>query len=148
MDKGYCRMVCCSRMNLTDNQIKKIERIARDYNLKFVLLFGSRTSDFLHAESDFDIAYLSTNSLTFDDEYHFNYELTKVFGSDRVDTVDLKKAGPLLMHQIFENHQVLYCADRTAYYRYRIYAIKRFIEAKPIFKFRDQLIHQYFTANR
>lgn len=135
-------------MNLTPAKIKKIEQISQKYDLILVLLFGSRTSQFLNAESDFDIAYMGKRGLTFGEEYHLNYELTKVFGDDKVDTVDLRKTGPLLMQQIFQNHQILFCSDQKVYHRYSIYAFKRFIEAKPLFKLRDQLILQYFTTNR
>lgn len=135
-------------MRLTDNQIEKIKNIAKSYDLKLILLFGSQVSQFLNKESDFDVAYLPEKKIDFQSECRFNYELTKVFGSDRVDTVDLEKSPPLLTQQIFKSHQILFCSDRKAYNLYKIYAFKRFIEAAPIFRLRDELIKDYFAANQ
>lgn len=134
-------------MNITPSQTEKIETIAKNYSLKLVLLFGSQVSQFTHKESDFDIAYLSEKELGFKDEYHLNYEFTKVFGSERIDTLDLKRASPLLMQQIFQNHQILFCSNQKSYHFYKIYAYKRFIEATPLFQLRNELIKNYFTAN-
>lgn len=134
-------------MILSDNQIEKIKNIAKSYNLKLILLFGSRVSQLLHKESDFDVAYLPKKKIDFQSEYHLNYELTKVFGSDRVDSVNLKMSSPLLTQQIFQDHQVLFCSDGKAYSLYKIYAFKRFVEAVPLFKLRDELIKNYFAAN-
>lgn len=135
-------------MQLTDNQIEKINNIAKSYDLKLLLLFGSRVSQFLNKESDFDVAYLPKKKVDFQSEYRLNYELTKVFGSDRVDTVDLEKSPPLLTQQIFQSHQILFCSDRKVYNLYKIYAFKRFIEAAPLFRLRDELIKDYFAANQ
>lgn len=135
-------------MKLTDKQIEKIKNIAQSYNLELVLLFGSQVlQSFLNKESDFDVAYLPAKKIDFQGEYHLNYEFTKVFGSDRVDTVNLKKCPPLLMQQIFQNHQILFCADRKVYNIYKIYAFKRFVEAAPLFRLREELIENYFAVN-
>lgn len=132
-------------MKLTDKQSEKIKEIAKNYDLKLVLLFGSQVSQtFLNKESDFDVAYLAGKKIDFQAEYHLNYELTKVFKSDRVDTVNLEKSPPLLTQQIFQNHQILFCADRKIYHLYKIYGFKRFIEAAPLFRLRDELIKNYF----
>lgn len=135
-------------MKLTDKQIEKIKNIAENYSLKLVLLFGSQVSQsWLNKESDFDVAYLPEKKIDFQGEYHLNYEFTEVFKSDRVDTVDLGKSPPLLTQQIFQNHQILFCADRKVYNLYKIYAFRRFVEAAPLFRLRDELIKNYFAAN-
>jgi len=47
------------------------------------------------------------------------------------------------MKQIFENHKVLYSENPENYALYEIYAIKRYIEAKPLFELTHQSI-KYF----
>lgn len=133
-------------MNLTPKQIQKIEEIAKKYHLKLVLLFGSQVSGSLNRESDVDIAYLAEKSLNFNEECSLNYAFTNIFQTDRVDTVDLRKAPPLLSEEIFKKHQILFCSDFRAYYLYKIYSFKRFIEAAPLFRLRDELINKYFSA--
>lgn len=122
-------------MKLTDKQTKKIKNIAKNYNLKLVLLFGSQVSQaFLNKESDFDVAYLPKKKIDFQGEYHLNYEFTKVFKSDRVDTVDLGKAPPLLFYAIFQNCQILYEEEALLFPGLRAYAFKKYIESKPLYE--------------
>ena len=88
-------------MDLTEYQKQRIKDIAAKYQLKLILLFGSRSGDNANSESDFDIAYLGAVPLDFTSAYRLNYEFTKVFEKDRVDTVDLKKAPPLFRDGAF-----------------------------------------------
>lgn len=135
-------------MDITPKQSERINAIASNYGLELVLLFGSRVGGKVHKESDFDVAYVSKKKLDFEQEYHLNYEFTKVFGHDEVDTVDIRKAPPLLMKQVFKDHQILFCSDITLYHRYHIYAVKRYIEAAPLFKLRQDLIKKYFVRKQ
>lgn len=122
-------------MELTDKQIEKIKNIAKIYNLELVLLFGSQVSQsFLNKESDFDVAYLPKKKIDFQSEYHLNYEFTKVFGSDQVDTVNLEKTAPLLFYAIFQNCQILYEKESLLFPTLRAYAFKRYIESKPLYE--------------
>lgn len=112
----------------------KIEKLAKKYNLSLVILFGSRAEQkFLHKESDFDVAYLAKKDLDLMDESKLICDLMPVFGSDKIDLTNLKKAGPLLMKQIFSSHKILFCKDLTQYHQYKIYSMKKYIEDKSLF---------------
>jgi uncharacterized protein len=119
-------------MEISEKQKKRIEEIAQKYQLKLILLFGSRATGRVHKESDFDVAYLPGKNLDFDQEIHLNYEFTNLFQCDRVDTVDIRKAPPLLLYAIFKECQILYKEDDLIFPTRRAYAIKKYIEAKPI----------------
>lgn len=132
-------------MRLSSTQKQKIEELAKKYNLKLLLLFGSRVRDekYLHKESDFDVAYLSKKDLDLMEEAKLICDLMPIFKSERVDLVNLKRANPLLMQQVFEKHKILYCQDPKIYALYQIYTMKRYIEAKPLFKLTEESI-KYF----
>lgn len=119
-------------MEISEKQKKKIEEIAGKYHLTLILLFGSRATGRIHKESDFDVAYLPKKDLGFDKENYLNYEFTNIFQHDRVDTVDIIKAPPLLLYAIFKECQILYKEDDLIFPTRRAYAIKKYIEAKPI----------------
>lgn len=122
-------------MEITEKQKQKIAEIAGKYGLRLVLLFGSRVSEkSLNKESDFDVAYLPKKKLDFDQEIRLNYEFTEVFGNDKVDTVDLGRTKPLLLHGIFREAQVLFQEDALVFSRYRAYAFKKYIESKPLYE--------------
>lgn len=120
-------------MEFTQAQRERIEEIAKKYRLRMALLFGSRATGRTHKESDFDVAYLAEEPLGFEREYRLNYEFTLVFGSDRVDTADIRRASPLLLAAIFESPTVLFAEDGLVFPAYRAYAFKRFVEAKPLY---------------
>lgn len=125
----------------------KIEKLTEKYGLSLVLLFGSRATGKIHAHSDFDVAYLSKKPLDLMDEARLVCDLMPVFRSDKVDLVNLKKAPPLLMKRIFDQHQVLFCADKAQYFAYQMYALRRYIEAKPLFELQALSLKRFLQTH-
>lgn len=123
---------------------KKIKEIAEKYNLELLLLFGSRViGKALHKESDFDIAYLSSRKLDLTEEARFIIELMPIFKSDKVDLANISMAHPLLLKQIFANHKIIFCKNLSVYFQYKIYAERKYAEAKPLFQLRRVLIKNF-----
>jgi|SRR3989338_9394913 len=120
-----------------------VEQLAHRYGLRLVLLFGSQAIGQTHKESDIDVAYLPEKSFDFDQECYLNYEFTNIFRQDRVDTVDIKKAHPLLMYTVFDHPKILFQADNKIFSIYQAYAFKKYIEAKPIFEERSRRLQEY-----
>lgn len=121
-------------MEISEKQKIKTNDLAKKYQLKLILLFGSRVTGKLNKESDFDVAYLPSRNLDFDQENDINLQFTSIFMHDRVDTVDMRKASPLLFYAIFKNCQVLFAQDNLIFYRYRAYAAKQFADAKNFYE--------------
>lgn len=127
---------------------QKIKEIAEKYDLDLVLLFGSQSGGKTHFASDIDIAILAKKLILFDEELKIQYEFMKVFKTDNVDAVDIRKAGPLLMHQIFSKpHEILFCGDLQIYFRYKIYAERKYVEAKPIFDLTQYSIERFLQKH-
>lgn len=137
-------------IEITLEKQKIIRKMAEKYDLKLLLLFGSQIKGKTHKESDYDIAYLSDKKLSFEDEGRIIIELAKIIGArdERlVNLSNIKGAGALLLKEIFDNHQVLFCADQNIYDSYKIFSIKNFIESRPLFDLRDFLIKRYFISH-
>lgn len=132
-------------VKLTKAQQQRVEAVAKQYHLKLVLLFGSRSENRIHKESDFDIAYLTEKPLDFESEYHLNYEFTNVFQTDRIDTVDLRKAPPLLLYAIFHSPQVLFQENDLIFPSYQVYAFKKYIEARPLYEEKFRRLRERFN---
>lgn len=123
---------------------EQLNNIAKKYDLELLLLFGSQIDKkLLHQESDFDVAYLSKKDLTLMEESRLICDLMPIFRSEKVDLVNIKRANPLLMQQIFDNHKLLYCLNPATYSLYQIYAMKRYIEARPLFDLNRQFIKDF-----
>ncbi len=123
---------------------KKLREIAKKYNLKLLLLFGSRTGKkkFLRKESDFDVAYLPQNDLGLTEEAKLICGLMPVFKSEKIDLVNLKKAPPFLFYSVFQNCRILYADDPLLFYYLRSYAFKKYIETKPLYQKRSERINE------
>jgi predicted nucleotidyltransferase len=131
------------QLEINEKLKNKVAELANKYGLRLVLLFGSQAEGQTHKESDIDVAYLSQKSLYFDQECYLNYEFTNIFRHDRVDTVDIKKAPPLLLYAVFDHPQILFQVDDKIFSVYQAYAFKRYIEAKPIFEERSRRLQKY-----
>lgn len=128
----------------------QIKKLAEKYGLDLVMLFGSQVSGKIHKESDYDIAYLSDRKLSFEDEGKIIIELAQIIGTrdERlVNLSNIRQAGALLLKEIFDKHQVLFCADQNIYDSYKIFSVKNFIESRPLFDLRDYLIKRYFASH-
>lgn len=126
-----------------DNQDKKISAIADKYDLRLLLLFGSRVeSKQLHKESDFDVAYLSCRKLDIMEEAQMIVDLAPYFHSENIDLVNLKNAPPLLYYAVFDKCRVLYQEDALLFPSLRVYAFRKFIEAKPFYEMKAQRLRE------
>ena len=121
-------------MNFTE----KVADFAEKNNLRFVVLFGSRTKGNFREESDFDVAFLKKgrgklfSSLS---EYSaFVSEFARHIGisPEKMDLVDLSQANILLRRQITEGGKLL-CGNPADYEDYRSFAYRDFVDAKPLF---------------
>jgi len=124
---------------------QKIAKTAKEFNLKLVLLFGSRVSGKTHKESDVDLAFLSEKELSFEEEILLNTKFCGLFRTDRVDTVNLKKAPPLLAKQIISNYKILYEKKAGTLNRLSIYIYRKYFESEPLFKLVDERLKSFVS---
>ena len=128
----------------------QVKNLAEKYGLSLLMLFGSQVTGKTHKESDFDVAYLADKKLSFEDEGRIIIEIAKIIGARDERLVilcNIKESGALLLKEIFDRHQVLFCADRNVYDSYKIFSVKNFIESRPLFDLRDFLIKKYFASH-
>ena len=70
-------------------------------------------------------------------------EMTKELQLKDIELINLKMAPPLLLKQIAQKSILLYEKEHSAYARSKIYAHKRHMEAKKLFKLRDVSFHKF-----
>lgn len=135
------------------NDAKKIllEKLAKEYDLDLLILFGSQVTGKTHKESDFDIGYVSKRNLDYRDHvnmYGILMPVLHIKDERLVSLNDIKTAPPLLLKEMFEKgkHVILYTKDRTTYDEYAIYSMKYFLDSRPLFDLRDFLIDKYLNT--
>ena len=136
---------------INESKRQKIEELARNFNLRLLLFFGSRVKGKLHKESDYDIGYLSSRDLSFEEEGHLINKLIKILEvSDErlINLVNIRYATPFLLKEIFEEHQILFKEDGEIYDVYKIYSLKKYLDSRRLFDLRDSLIKRYFAERR
>lgn len=134
------------RIEITPLLKQKVVELAGHNQLTLVMLFGSQSRGDVHAESDVDIAYQAEHPLTAEQEVMLNYQFTEVFGTDRVDTVDITRASPLLNREILDQATVLYDKTGLAFPAFELRALRSFLEARPLFEMRREKIEAFAHA--
>jgi uncharacterized protein len=121
--------------------IEKIKQtmpeFAKKHNLSLVLLFGSQASGKTHKKSDTDIAFLSEKKIGLSEIAKITFELSEKIGVKDIEMVLLNGAHPLLLKQAAQKSILLYEKEQSLFAQFKIYAAKRFIEARKLFTMRE-----------
>jgi uncharacterized protein len=129
---------------LKEKQKQKIQDLAEEFNLKLVLLFGSASSKTTRKESDVDFAVLPEENLSLEKEILLNAELSTLFQDEKIiDLVNLKKAHPLLLKQILDNHQILYQKEPLVFLDFEAQVLQKYKEVEPLFKIREEKMKDF-----
>lgn len=111
---------------------KEINSVAKKFNLNFLGLFGSQATGSAGENSDFDIAYSRKGEISYSDEVFLQEELAGLLKTEveKIDLVNVAKAGPLLMKQIAQEGKVLAEPKKNSFDYFVMYAYSRYLDAK------------------
>lgn len=104
---------------------------ARHAGLHLLLLHGSRARSEDHSHSDWDLAYLAGSGF---DSAALLADLTLELGTERVDLVNLERAGGLLRYRAARDGTVLYQADPESFERFWRAAVTFWCDAEPLLR--------------
>ena len=97
--------------------------------LQLLVLFGSRARGDPRADSDWDFGYLGSTTL---DPDGLLAALVSAVGSDRIDLVDLSRAGGLLRFRAARDGRPLFEAVPMSFARFWLDAVSFWCEVEPI----------------
>lgn len=132
------------KFNESETRVR-IAAIAEKYRLSLVLLFGSQATGKTHKQSDVDIAILSEKELGLREMGELSLIFMQGLKAKDVDLVDLKTAPPLLLKQVATNAILLYENKPLVFSTFRVYALKRYMEARPLFKLREESFSRFLN---
>ncbi len=122
---------------------KKTE--AEKHGLRMVVLFGSQVNGNANKNSDYDITVLTVrekniakNLKDYNEVLFFLVEALQI-PEEKIDLTDLRTADPLLLHEIFENSELIY-GDELDCEEQRARAFRKYIDAQPLFELRRTMI--------
>lgn len=118
---------------------RKIVLLGRKYKLDLMILHGSKaTGKVLSPEPDVDVAIYRKGGIESEEYLKIYSDLLGVFG-DSLDLKTLHKKDALFLYLAMRDSVLLY-GDERFYSIFKVYAYRRYMEAKPLFKLQDFLI--------
>ncbi|MDH4199595.1 MAG: nucleotidyltransferase domain-containing protein [Spirochaetia bacterium] len=124
----------CSQFSINPDQM---DSVARDLNLKLIVLFGSwaKLNPLPGVDSDVDIALLGCPAENFWNCYKI---LRRFFSKNPLDLVRLETADPLFRFEVM-NRSILIWGDPDLYCEYRAYAYRDFVDSADLFQLENNL---------
>lgn len=112
--------------------------------LELLVLFGSQAKGRARAASDVDVAVRCTRAADLDALYAV---LAPRLGTDRVDLVDLRRAGPLLAFEVARSGRVLYERSSGAFREFQSLASRRYCDTAKLRQAQRRAIHVFLARH-
>lgn len=103
----------------------------RHPKLRLLLLFGSRARGDAQERSDWDLGYLADNGF---DPDSLALDLVTALGTDRIDLVDLGRAGAQIRFRAAGDGRVLYEADAGVFSKFWLEAVGFWCDVAPLLR--------------
>lgn len=122
---------------------REVSRIALQYGLDLVVLFGSRAEGRAGPGSDIDLAVRKTGSRSLDDWEDETDDDLALIGElvsavqakdGDVDVVFLDRASPLLQFHVARHGKLLYEAGPLVFTRFKSYAARLFDDSRKFYE--------------
>lgn len=125
-----------------------LQKVAEENGLSLILLFGSQVRGKAHSKSDFDFGVLGEKVLSPREIARLSFLFSQSMKSkdESVEIIDLKSAPPLLLKEIARDAILLYEKEPHLFARFRIYALKRYFEAKPLLELRRFALNKFLKT--
>lgn len=120
---------------------KQIIPLAKKYQLKLVLLYGSQATNRARKDSDLDIAVLGEKPVLFDTIISLNSDLMSLLRFNEIDVKSLHRVDSLFRYQVTKNAILLY-GDLNFYQRYQCYAFQDYIDSGDLFQLKKIIINK------
>ncbi|MCX6731644.1 MAG: nucleotidyltransferase domain-containing protein, partial [Candidatus Parcubacteria bacterium] len=117
--------------------------LAEKYHLSLVVLFGSQAKGKTHSQSDVDLAFSAEEPMSPADLAKMQTDFSENLKIKDLEMVGLNNAHPFLMKQVAQNSIVLYEKERSLFAEFKIYAFKRFVEAKNLLDLRKLSLNRF-----
>ena len=104
---------------------------ARHPKLRLLLLFGSRARADAHERSDWDLGYLAEEGF---DPDALLLDLVNALGTERIDLVDLARAGGQVRFRAAGDGRVIHEARPGIFDKFWIEAVDFWCEAEPLLR--------------
>lgn len=106
-------------------------------DIVMAFLFGSRAIGKTHRGSDTDIGFFSEKRLGPREVAEIAFVIENNLEIPRPELVDIRDAPPLLLCRMAKESILIYEREPKSFARFKIYALKRFMEARTLLAARE-----------
>lgn len=131
-------------MEISKDQKLKVAKIAKKFQLKLIVIFGSFANGKSRKDSDLDIAVLGVKEVPFNKQIGLANELSLIFNKS-VDLSVLNRANPLLLFQVSKNPILLY-GRRDDFLKFKLHAFNAYNDYAPYFEMEKKLNKKIISA--
>ncbi|MEK7208815.1 MAG: nucleotidyltransferase domain-containing protein [Patescibacteria group bacterium] len=126
---------------------QKFTELAASNGLVLGVLFGSQATGRTHPRSDIDIGFITARRLGLMEIAVLQEKLMVATGYGNIELTDLKNVSPLLLKNIAEEGVLLYEKESGDFDRLKIYGLKLYMEAEPLFKMQTSSILSFIKRH-
>jgi len=102
--------------------------------------FGSQSRGESPSPRDVDIAVLTRSRLTLDELLELRRDLSLALGTDQLDVVDLRSAGPVLKRNVIVCDMRFYCSDEHEANEFELRALSEYRDSAHRRKLQTQIL--------
>lgn len=124
----------------------RITALAQKYDITLLTLFGSQATGKTYEKSDADFAFASKRKLSPREVAEFAFDLSSIAEFSNIELIDLHDAPPLLLKNIAVSGIAVYESEPLTFALFKIYALKRFMEAQKLFALRAASLDSFLSA--
>lgn len=119
---------------ISSSLYNSLKQLAKEFDLDYLILFGSRATNKFRDDSDFDIAYFKQN---FDLKQHRNFivSIRNLFDEQQLDLVDLSQdLNPRLLYDICFRNEIIYVKDKWKFEDFKDKVYFYYQDSKQLFE--------------
>lgn len=124
-------------MKVTKDQKSKVRKIAEEYGLKLVVIFGSFAAGKSRKGSDLDIGILAPREISFENQIDLINKFSQVFKKN-IDSTNLATANPLLLFEATKNVLPVY-GENSELAKLKLKAFHAYNDYLPFFRMEREL---------
>ncbi len=121
-------------------------RLCRERDVRLLILFGSAASGSQRPDSDIDLAVDFGRDTSPRDELAFHGDLMEALDTDRVDLVNVRTAGPIVLREIALHGTPVYVRAERDFAEFQVHALTRFMDTARFRELRGRLVRARFGS--
>ena len=119
----------------------RIKKLAKQYNLRLVVLYGSYGKNRPNEKSDIDIAVLGETVISFETLSRLNNEFAQIFRVKNIDVKSLHDTNPLFRYEVMINGILIY-ESKDIFSQFKAFAAREYIAAQSLRDMEKSLIQK------